>query len=312
MMTPWVREEMQKKKIGVLAGGWSVEREVSLRTGQAALSALLARGYQAQLIDPDRHLPQQLLDAGIDVAFVALHGQGGEDGTVQGLLEVMQIPYSGSGVMSSGMAMDKIVTKQLLVYHGLPTPGFDYVKPGETLNDLLGRCQQLPVVVKPSREGSTVGISIARNQKELEEGLKVAARLNGTLMVEDYIAGDELTVSVVNGQVLPVIQIVPQGGFYDYQAKYSSTTTRYLVPAPLASEVTGQIQDVALRACRVLGCRGAARVDFMMANGRFYCIEVNTIPGMTATSLLPKAAAAAGISFEELVEMILLDADLVK
>jgi D-alanine-D-alanine ligase len=303
---------MQKKKIGVLAGGWSVEREVSLRTGQAALSALLSRGYQAQLIDPDRQLPQQLLHAAIDIVFIALHGQGGEDGTVQGLLEVMQIPYSGSGVMASSMAMDKIVTKQLLVYHGLPTPGFDYAKPGETPHDLLRRWHQQPVVVKPSREGSTFGISIAHKREDLVAGLEVAAQLNGTLMVEDYIAGDELTVSVVNGQVLPIIQIVPQGGFYDYQAKYSSTTTRYLVPAPLASEVAGQIQDVALRACRALGCRGAARVDFMMVNGRFYCIEVNTIPGMTATSLLPKAAAAAGIAFEELVEMILLDADLKK
>ncbi|MBW6507964.1 MAG: D-alanine--D-alanine ligase [Desulfuromonadales bacterium] len=311
-MKRWTTEKMQKKKIGVLAGGWSVERDVSLRTGQAALAALSARGYRAQLIDPDHHLPQQLYDAGIEVAFVALHGQGGEDGTVQGLLEVMQIPYSGSGVLASSMAMDKIVTKQLLVYHGIQTPGFDYVKPGETPDDLLRRCLRLPVVVKPSREGSTVGISIARNKQELEAGLDAAAQLHGSLLVEDYIDGAELTVSVVNEQVLPIIQIVPQGGFYDYQAKYASTTTRYLVPAPLSSEVTGQIQDAALRACRALGCRGAARVDFMMANGCFYCIEVNTIPGMTATSLLPKAAAAAGIAFEELVEMILLDADLVK
>lgn len=311
-MKRWTREEMQKKKIGVLAGGWSVEREVSLRTGQAALDALLARGYNAVLIDPDRQLPQQLLAAAVDVVFIALHGQGGEDGTVQGLLEVMQIPYSGSGVMASSMAMDKIVTKQLLIYHGLPTPDFDYAKSGETANDLLRRCRRLPVVVKPSCEGSTVGIGIARNQEELAAGLEIAAKLNGSLMLEDFIDGDELTVSVVNDQALPIIQIVPQGGFYDYQAKYASTTTRYLVPAPLAPDVSSKIQDVALRACRALGCRGAARVDFMMANGRFYCIEVNTIPGMTATSLLPKAAAAAGIGFEELVEMILLDADLLK
>ncbi|MFO7812456.1 MAG: D-alanine--D-alanine ligase [Pelovirga sp.] len=311
-MKCWTREQLLKKKIGVLAGGWSTEREVSLRTGQTALKALAARGYQAALIDPDQHLPQQLLDAEIDVAFIALHGQGGEDGTVQGLLEVMRIPYSGSGVLSSSIAMDKIITKQLLVYHGLPTPGFDYVKPGESSRDLARRCQRLPQVVKPSQEGSTVGICVARTREELEAGLKVAARLNGTLMVEEFIDGDELTVSVVNDQVLPIIQIVPQGGFYDYQAKYASTTTRYLVPAPLAPEIATQIQDVALRACRALGCRGAARVDFMMANNSFYCIEVNTIPGMTATSLLPKAAAAAGIGFEKLVEMILFDADLMK
>lgn len=311
-MKRWTQGEMQKKKIGVLAGGWSVEREVSLRTGQAALAALLARGYQAQLIDPDRQLPAQLHDSGIDVAFIALHGQGGEDGTVQGLLEVMQIPYSGSGVMASSMAMDKIITKQMLLYHGLSTPGFDYVKPGESPGDLADRSRQLPVVVKPSQEGSTVGICIARTREELQSGLEVADKLNGTLMVEEYIDGNELTVSVVNGQALPIIQIVPEGGFYDYQAKYASTTTRYLVPAPLTAEISAQIQDAALSACRVLGCRGAARVDFMMAKDGFYCIEVNTIPGMTATSLLPKAAAAAGIGFEELVEMILLDADLMK
>jgi len=311
-MMRWTQGEMQKKKIGVLAGGWSVEREVSLRTGQAALTALLARGYQAQLIDPDHQLPAQLKDNGIDVAFIALHGQGGEDGTVQGLLEVMQIPYSGSGVMASSMAMDKIITKQLLLYHGLSTPDFDYVKPGESPGDLVSRCRQLPVVVKPSREGSTVGICIARTREQLETGLELAGKLNGTLMVEKFIDGDELTVSVVNDQVLPIIQIVPEGGFYDYQAKYTSTTTRYLVPAPLTSDVSSQIQDAALNVCRALGCRGAARVDFMMTKDGFYCIEVNTIPGMTATSLLPKAAAAAGIGFEELVEMILLDADLVK
>jgi D-alanine-D-alanine ligase len=312
MMECWTREQLLKKRIGVLAGGWSAEREVSLRTGEAALKALLARGYHAVLIDPDQRLPQQLLDAEIDVAFIALHGQGGEDGTVQGLLEVMRIPYSGSGVLSSSIAMDKIVTKQLLVYHGLPTPGFDYVRSGESPEDLANRCQQVPIVVKPSQEGSTVGICIARTREELEAGLEVAARLNGTLMVEEFIDGDELTVSVVNDQALPIIQIVPQGGFYDYQAKYVSTTTRYLVPAPLAPDIAGQIQDAALRACRALGCRGAARVDFMMANNSFYCIEVNTIPGMTATSLLPKAAAAAGIGFEDLVELILFDADLVK
>ncbi|MBD1400139.1 D-alanine--D-alanine ligase [Pelovirga terrestris] len=311
-MKSWTREQLLKKKIGVLAGGWSAEREVSLRTGQAALKALVARGYHAVPIDPDLRLPQQLQDAEIDVAFIALHGQGGEDGTVQGLLEVMRIPYSGSGVLSSSVAMDKIITKQLLAYHGLPTPAFDYVKSGETPRDLARRCQRLPLVVKPSQEGSTVGICIARTREELEAGLEIAARLNGTLMVEDFVDGDELTVSVVNDQVLPIIQIVPQGGFYDYQAKYASTTTRYLVPAPVAPDIAVQIQDAALRACRALGCRGAARVDFMMANNSFYCIEVNTIPGMTATSLLPKAAAAAGIGFEDLVEMILFDADLMK
>ena len=311
-MNVWTPEQMKQKKVGVLAGGWSGEREVSLRTGQAVLQALTAAGYSAVMIDPDRQLPRQLLDAGIDVAFIALHGQGGEDGMVQGLLEVMQIPYTGSGVLASSMAMNKIITKQLLLYHELPTPGFDYVKGGETVADLLKRCRQLPAVVKPSCEGSTIGITIARHPQELEAGILAASRLSGTVLVEDYIDGDELTVSVVNDRALPIIQIVPQGGFYDYQAKYASDSTRYLVPAPLEAAIAEQIQSAALRACRALGCRGAARVDFMLAAGEYFCIEVNTIPGMTATSLLPKAAAAAGISFEKLVEMMLLDASLGK
>ncbi|HMB15921.1 MAG TPA: D-alanine--D-alanine ligase, partial [Pelovirga sp.] len=156
MMERWTREQLQNKKIGVLAGGWSVEREISLRTGQAALKALISRGYHAVQIDPGQQLPQQLLEADIDVAFIALHGQGGEDGIVQGLLEVMRIPYSGSGVLASSIAMDKIITKQLLVYHGLATPGFDYARAGESPADLAARCQRLPIVVKPSQEGSTV------------------------------------------------------------------------------------------------------------------------------------------------------------
>ena len=311
-MNVWTPEQMKEQKVGVLAGGWSAERDVSLRTGRAVLEALTVLGYRAVMIDPDRQLPCQLLDAGIDIAFIALHGQGGEDGMVQGLLEVMQIPYTGSGVLASSMAMNKIVTKQLLLYHEMPTPDFDYVNAGETVADLLKRCHQLPAVVKPSCEGSTIGITIARHPDELEAGILAASKLNGTVLVEDYIDGEELTVSVINDQVLPIIKIVPQGGFYDYQAKYVSDSTRYLVPAPLETAITEQIQRVALRACRALGCRGAARVDFMLSAGEFYCIEVNTIPGMTATSLLPKAAAAAGIRFEQLVEMMLLDADLGK
>lgn len=311
-MSEWTTEQMREKTIGVLAGGWSAERDVSLRTGQAVLQTLTASGYSAVMIDPERRLPQQILAAGIDVAFVALHGQGGEDGMVQGLLEVMQIPYTGSGVLASSMAMNKVITKQLLLYHELPTPGFDYVRADESVTDLLGRCRHLPAVIKPACEGSTIGITIARHQDELEAGIIAASRLNGPVLVEDYIDGDELTVAVVNDRALPVIQIVPANGFYDYEAKYASDSTRYLVPAPLEKSIAEQIQTAARRACRALGCRGAARVDFMLSAGEYFCIEVNTIPGMTATSLLPKAAGAVDISFAQLVEMMLLDAGLNK
>ena len=303
---------MRSKKIGVLLGGLSAEREISLKTGTAALNALRELGYDAVAIDAGTDLPEQLRQSEVEVAFIALHGRFGEDGRVQGLLEMMQIPYSGSGVMASSIAIDKVVTKQLLLFHKLPTPGFDFIRPGDSIADLQARCQQLPLIVKPSREGSTIGITIARTAEVLRQGIAAAAELDGTVLVEEFIDGDELTVSVLNGKALPIIKIVPKSGFYDYQAKYFSGDTAYLLPAPIDAEVYQQVQRAAEAAYRALGCRGAARVDFMLREREYYCIEVNTIPGMTETSLLPKAAAAAGIDFPQLVEMLLDDADLDK
>jgi len=306
------KKELFGKTIGVLLGGLSAEREISLKTGNAALQALQQLGYSAVGIDVNRNLPQQLSEAGIEVAFIALHGRFGEDGRVQGLLEMLQIPYTGSGVLASSIAIDKVVTKQLLVYHDLPTPKFNFMRPGDLTNDLLRSNNRLPLVVKPSREGSTIGITIARDTEDLRSGIETAASLDGTVLVEDFIDGDELTVSVLNGEALPVIKIVPKSGFYDYQAKYNSGDTEYLLPAPIDQNIYRTVQEAAVKACNVLGCRGAARVDFMLSEDKFYCIEVNTIPGMTETSLLPKAAQAAGVDFPQLVETILLDADLDK
>jgi len=311
-MSCLVRKEMLTKKIGVLLGGLSAEREISLKTGKASLQALQKLGYDAVAIDVKQNLPQQLQEAGVEVAFIALHGRFGEDGRVQGLLEMLQIPYTGSGVMASSMAIDKVMTKQLLGYHQLLTPKFDFMRPGDSANDLLLRCKELPLIVKPSREGSTIGITIAHNQDVLNSGIETAAAMDGTVLVEEYIDGSELTVSVLNDEALPVIQIVPKSGFYDYQAKYTTGATEYILPAPMTAASYELIQNAAVNACRALGCRGAARVDFMFRGGEFFCIEVNTIPGMTETSLLPKAAQAAGIDFPQLVEMILLDADLDK
>jgi D-alanine-D-alanine ligase len=311
-MSCFSRQELLQKQIGVLLGGVSAERDISLRTGQAALGALRQLGYRAEAIDVGTNLPAQLEAAGVEIAFIALHGRFGEDGRVQGLLEMLRIPYTGSGVLASSIAIDKVVTKQLLLYHELPTPGFDFMRPGDSSDDLLARCRHLPLVVKPSREGSTIGVTIARSQEALRHGIDTAAALDGTVLVEDFIEGLELTVSVLNGQPLPIIQIVPKGGFYDYRAKYTSGETEYLLPAPIDALSYQRVQQAAVEACRVLGCRGAARVDFMLRDREFYCIEVNTIPGMTETSLLPKAAAAARIAFLELIEQILLDADLDK
>lgn len=311
-MSRFSREQLLQKKIAVLMGGLSAEREVSLRTGTACLSALQQLGYQAAAIDVGQDLPQQLRDAGAEIAFIALHGRFGEDGRVQGLLEMLQIPYTGSGVMASSVAIDKVLTKQLLLYHELPTPGFEFMRPGEPIDDLLARCRHLPLVVKPSREGSTIGISIVHDQDALRAGIVTAAELDGTVLVEDFIEGSELTVAVLDGEALPIIQIVPKSGFYDYHAKYTAGQTEYLLPAPIDALSTQRIQQAAVTAAEALGCRGAVRVDFMLREREFYCIEVNTIPGMTETSLLPKAAAAAGIDFPQLVERILLDAGLDK
>ncbi|HEY5673019.1 MAG TPA: D-alanine--D-alanine ligase [Malonomonas sp.] len=311
-MSSFSREELLQKKIAVLMGGLSAEREISLRTGNAALKALLQLGYQAVGVDVGRDLPGQLREVGCEVAFIALHGRFGEDGRVQGLLEMLQIPYTGSGVLASSMAIDKVVTKQMLLYHELPTPGFDFMRPGDSSESLFRRCKHLPLIVKPSREGSTIGISIARSREALRHGIDTAAALDGTVLVEQFIDGAELTVSVLNGRPLPIIQIVPKSGFYDYQAKYTAGETEYLLPAPIDAVSYQRIQQAAVEACRALGCRGAARVDFMLREREFYCIEVNTIPGMTETSLLPKAAGEAGITFAQLVEEILLDAGLDK
>ena len=263
-MNRFGREELKQKKIAVLMGGLSAEREISLKTGNACLQALLQLGYQAVAIDPGYNLPQQLQEAGIEVAFIALHGRFGEDGRVQGLLEMLQIPYTGSGVVASSMAIDKVITKKMLLYHELPTPGFEFMRPGDSAEQLLERCRHLPLVVKPSREGSTIGITIARSREALRHGIDTAAALDGTVLVEDFIDGSELTVAVLNGVALPIIQIVPKSGFYDFHAKYTAGQTEYLLPAPIDAVSTQRIQQAAVEACAALGCRGAARVDFML------------------------------------------------
>ncbi len=306
------RNALKNKRIAVLMGGLSAEREISLKTGRAVLTALLENGFDAVPIDVGRDLPEQLRTADAEMAFICLHGRYGEDGTVQGLLEMMQIPYTGSGVMSSSMAMDKVITKQILLYHEIATPGFVAYRDGDDLAVLRERCRHFPLVVKPAREGSTIGISIVHDRTQLETGLAEALKHDDLILVEDFIQGDEVTVSVLNGEPLPIIKIVPKSGFYDYASKYTPGQTEYLLPAPLDAVLYHRLQSVSVAACQALSCRGAARVDFMVREREFFCLEVNTIPGMTETSLLPKAAAEAGISFNELVMQILEDANLNK
>ena len=293
-------------------GGMSAEREVSLKTGGAVLEALLSCGCNAFGIDVDKDLPEQLHAKQAEQAFICLHGRYGEDGAVQGLLEMMQIPYTGSGVLSSSVAMDKVMTKKIMIYHNVATPDFTVFCAGEDPYEFIEKCQSFPKVVKPSREGSTIGITIANDKHQLFKGLKEASQHDNLILVEDYIQGDELTVSVLNGRPLPIIKIIPKSGFYDYTSKYTPGQTQYILPAPLPKGVYKNLQTTSVDICRALYCRGACRVDFMMQEDNYYCLEVNTIPGMTETSLLPKAAAEADITFNELVMEILMDVALNK
>lgn len=306
------QDELKNKKIAVLMGGLSAEREISLKTGRAVLNALLENGCDAVAIDVGRDLPGQLRAVAAELAFICLHGRYGEDGTVQGMLEMMHIPYTGSGVMSSSMVMDKLVTKQLLLYHEISTPGFVVYRAGDDPDEVMNRCRHFPLIVKPAREGSTIGISIVHDRAELEAGLEEAIKHDDLVLIEDFIQGDEVTVSVLNNEPLPIIKIVPKSGFYDYESKYTPGQTEYLLPAPLEAVLYNRLQEVSVAACKALSCRGVARVDFMVREREFFCLELNTIPGMTETSLLPKAAAEAGIPFNVLVMQILADAGLNK
>lgn len=304
-----MKNNAKKMKVAVLMGGLSAEREVSLKTGGAIAGALKGRGYRVVPLDVTREIARDLRRHRIAAAFVALHGRGGEDGAMQGLLESMAIPYTGSGVLASALAMDKKHSKWVFTRNRLPHAPFAVFT-----RDVLSRkdwpCGSLapPLVVKPTCEGSTIGISVVRKKGDLKKALKGAFRHGDEVLVEEYIAGRELTVGVLGDRPLPIVEIVAAGGFYDYRAKYRSGTTKYLVPAKLERPMIRRLQRIALAANEALGCRGASRVDFRLRrDGRPYLLEVNTIPGMTETSLLPKAAAADGLSFGELVEWILLD-----
>ncbi len=301
-------------RIGVLMGGQSSEREISLKTGQAVHGALVRRGYEAVTVDVGSRLYEELKERKIEIAFIALHGSGGEDGSIQGFLESIGMPYTGSGIRASAVAMHKIITKRLLADVGVPVPDGTVVLRGEkSTGAAVLRAARLkyPVVVKPAGQGSTIGISIVRKPAEWNEALKLAHQYDREAMIEAYVPGHEVTVSLLDtdeGDVvaLPAVEIVAPGGFYDFTAKYQKGVTQYLCPAPLAGKVRRVLSDFAIRAYRAVGCEGAVRVDFRVTpRGRPYALELNTVPGMTETSLLPMAAAQAGIDYDSLTERIL-------
>lgn len=324
-------------KIAVLMGGTSAEREVSLASGLGIVKALREKGHEVWAVDTARGFvaqeqEPQLLPEGVhaappsdvegalepialaevrqirdaDVAFLALHGGAGEDGTIQALLELMKVRYTGSGPLGSGIAMDKDVSKRLLRDAQVPTlpwrvaraPDFRYDP--DIIEDLIG----YPTVVKPSRQGSSVGLTVVHDPGDLEAAVREAAKYDSEVMIERYAKGRELTVGILGDQALPPVEIKPKKGIYDYHSKYTPGMTEYLCPAPLDEELVAQMQAYALRAFKVLKLRGYARIDFILAKEQLFCLEANTLPGMTATSLLPKAAAAVGVTYPELCERI--------
>jgi len=308
------RSLLTKARIGVLMGGQSSERDVSLRTGAAVHRALCRRGYDAVMIDVGPTLSRELQDQKVSLVFLALHGPGGEDGSIQGFLETLGIPYTGSGIQASAVGMHKETTKTMLAAHGIPVPAGIVAKRGEKISSTQALRKgklRWPVVVKPASEGSTIGVTIVKKPAQWSEALTLAHKYDRDAMIEAYIPGHEVTVSLLGRQaqaplVLPAVEIVAPGGFYDFSAKYEKGRTQYLCPAPLSATITKQIEALALRTYEVLGCAGAARVDFRITpRGRPYVLEINTVPGMTETSLLPMAAAQAGIGYEELTERIL-------
>jgi D-alanine-D-alanine ligase len=296
-------------KVGVLLGGRSAEREVSLMSGNAVLEALKRKGVDALALDAREMDLQQLKTQGFDRVFIALHGRYGEDGTIQGALQWMGIPFTGSGVMASALAMDKWRTKLVWMAAGIPTPRFVMLDENSDF-DAAVRELGLPLIVKPSREGSTIGLSRVTRSEEMREAYRKAADHDPMVLAEEFIAGAEVTASILGEQALPLIRIEAPGGSYDYHAKYFSDETRYHCPSGLPDAQEKSIRELALRAFRILGCRSWGRIDVMIdARGKPFLLEANTVPGMTGHSLVPMAAKAAGIGFDDLVLRILETAD---
>jgi D-alanine-D-alanine ligase len=300
-------KEFEGKKIGVIMGGVSAEHKVSMASGEAVLAALKRLGYKAQELVVSDNVISELQAAQIDIAFVALHGGWGEDGRIQSIFELLKIPYTGSGVVASSLAMHKPQAKAIFTQKGIPTPKYCPAVSEEFVFEEMKF--DLPFILKPSNEGSTVGVSIVRQRSEFKAALELARKYDELPMVEEYITGREITCGVLDGEPLEVVEIKPKSGFYDYGAKYDQGGSEYEAPAKLPAGVSGWVKELSRRAYDALHCRGGARVDFRVHPERGpFVLEVNTIPGMTSHSLLPMSAAAVGVSFDQLVEKILKSA----
>ncbi|WP_114418557.1 D-alanine--D-alanine ligase [Marinospirillum perlucidum] len=298
-------EIKQLGRVAVLMGGCSAEREVSLKSGQAVLTALLESGVDAFGLDLGKNALAQLLSEPMDRAFIALHGRGGEDGCIQGVLEWLGVPYTGSDVMASALAMDKFKCKQVWMGQGLPTPASCLLTEASDPEAVVAKLG-LPLMVKPAHEGSSLGMSKVNSANELRQAWKEASQYDGRVLAERYIQGAEFTVSILDKQALPVIGLQTSHDFYDFSAKYVTGDTHYLLPCGLPEEEQQSLQQLALDAYLAVGCEGWGRVDIMVdAENQPWLLEVNTSPGMTNLSLVPQAAAYQGIGFQELVLMLI-------
>lgn len=298
-------EIAQLGKVAVLMGGISAEREISLQSGKAVLNALLDSGVDAHGIDVDEDIVRKLLDGKFDHVFIILHGRGGEDGSIQGLLEVMKLPYTGSGVMASSLAMDKLKTKQVWMAMGLPTPEFRIIDSEQSCNEALDALG-LPLIIKPVLEGSSIGMSKVESRETMIPAWQLAKQSGCTVIAERWVQGEEYTAAILGDQVLPMIELKTSRSFYDYAAKYEANDTQYICPCGLPENEETALARLCKKAFDAVGARGWGRVDFMLDdNKQPWLIEVNTVPGMTDHSLVPMAAKQAGLSFAELVMGIL-------
>lgn len=307
-------QQLKDKKIIVLCGWISREREVSLRSGKKIYSALLRKGYDVTLIDPKMKGWEPVLRG--DIVFIALHGKPGEDGTIQGFLETFNVPYTGSGVLASSLAMNKLISKKMFIFSGIPTPDYLSMDDFESIDDFISKSMEyigLPAVVKPVSEGSSIGVSIVKDADSLAPVVKDTVNKFDRVFIEKYIEGREITIGIIelDGKpvALPILELVPRNKFYDYEAKYTAGFTEFIIPARMDKEKYTLAQELALKAHKALGCAGFSRVDLITdSNDNPYVLEVNTIPGMTELSDLPAMAKAYGIDYDDLVEIMLQSA----
>lgn len=304
---------MKNKLIAVLMGGWNSEREVSLNSGEAVYKALIALGYKAEKIDFDRNIVDKLNKIKPDIVFNALHGQFGEDGRIQGLLDILNIPYTHSGILSSAVCMDKILTNKLCDASSITSPQFKilYKNKAEENKKSIAQIGK-PFVIKPVNEGSSVGVEVFLEDSDFDIE-KYHWKFGDKILIEKYIAGQEIQVAVLNGKALGAIEVRPKHLFYDYECKYTPGMTEYIMPAEINQEKYAEILKIAEECNEVAGCSGVTRIDFILNNknggdNKFYLLEINTHPGFTSTSLVPKIAKYAGISFEEIIEFLIKSA----